>query len=218
MTITALPVLNRTDATFKADVDTFFGTELPQFSVEAEAARVEINANTATAGAAAVSAANQVTLATIQAQAAAGSALVAGAIVWVSGTTYAVGDARYSPINLQTYRSATVHTSTIDPSLDDVNWVQVSPAMVDQVQQPLNLSPTNATVNVKETPVLTSGTFYSLYGTPLSKSRFQISTVSNFASVLHDSGEITGSLTYIVPAGILQQGALTYYWRVQHST
>ena len=225
MTITALPVLNRTDATFRADVDTFFGTELPQFSVEAEAARVEINANTATAGAAAVSAANQVTLAAnqvtlaaIQAQAAAGSALVAGAVVWVSGTTYAVGDARYSSINLQTYRSATVHTSTVDPSLDDVNWVQVSPAMVDQVQQPLNLSPDNATVDVKETPVLTSGTFYSLYGTPLSKSRFQISTVSNFASVLHDSGEITGSLTYIVPAGILQQGALTYYWRVQHST
>ena len=218
MTITALPSLDRTDPTFREEVDLFFGTQLPAFSVEVEAARVEINANTATAGAAAVSAANQVTLAAIQAQAAAGSALAAGTIVWVSGTTYAVGDARYSPINLQTYRSATVHTSTIDPSLDDVNWVQVSPAMVDQVVKPLNLSPDNATVDVVETLVLTSGTFYSLYGTPLSKSRFQISTVSNFASIFHDSGEITGSLTYTVPAGILQQGALTYYWRVQHST
>lgn len=48
MPISPLPSLDRTAPTFKTDVDTFFGTQLPQFSVQAEAARVEINANTAT--------------------------------------------------------------------------------------------------------------------------------------------------------------------------
>lgn len=130
MAITALPVLNRTDATFKADVDTFFGSELPQFSVEAEAARVEINDNTVAASTASAAAANQATLATTQAQAAAGSALVAGAVLWVSGTTYVVGDARYSPINLQTYRRKVAGAGTTDPSLDAGNWVIVSPQIL----------------------------------------------------------------------------------------
>ena len=49
MTISALPVLNRTDPTFKEDVDTFFGVDIPLFSVQAEAARVEINNNTISA-------------------------------------------------------------------------------------------------------------------------------------------------------------------------
>ena len=44
MTINALPALDRTSATFKTDLDAFFLTELPAFSVEAEAARTEMNA------------------------------------------------------------------------------------------------------------------------------------------------------------------------------
>lgn len=44
MAIDALPSLDRTSATFKAELDTFFLTELPAFSVQAEAARLEINA------------------------------------------------------------------------------------------------------------------------------------------------------------------------------
>lgn len=44
MAIAPLPALDRTSATFKDEADTFFGTQLPAFSVEAEAARLEINA------------------------------------------------------------------------------------------------------------------------------------------------------------------------------
>ncbi|MDO9277126.1 MAG: hypothetical protein Q7U05_01005 [Polaromonas sp.] len=65
MTITALPSLDRTASTFRSDTDTFFATQLPAFSVEAEAARVEINENTATATAAAIEATDQAALATI---------------------------------------------------------------------------------------------------------------------------------------------------------
>ncbi|MEX5689674.1 hypothetical protein, partial [Pseudomonas silesiensis] len=52
---------------------------------------------------------------------AAGSAAAAGAILWISGTTYAVGDARISPTNFQTYRRKTVGGGTTDPNLDGTN-------------------------------------------------------------------------------------------------
>ena len=42
MPITALPALDRTSVNFKADVDAFFGSQLPTFSTEAEAARADI--------------------------------------------------------------------------------------------------------------------------------------------------------------------------------
>lgn len=56
MPITALPALDRTSVNFKANVDTFFGSQLPTFSTEAEAARVEINAKEASATASAATA------------------------------------------------------------------------------------------------------------------------------------------------------------------
>ena len=47
----------------------------------------------------------------------------AGAIAWVSGTTYAIGNVRYSPINFLAYRRKTAGAGVIDPSLDTTNWV-----------------------------------------------------------------------------------------------
>lgn len=44
MSITPLPSLDRASATFKSDVDTFFGTQLPQFVTETNAAADDINA------------------------------------------------------------------------------------------------------------------------------------------------------------------------------
>ena len=124
MAITALPSLDRTSTTFKADTDTFFGTQLPLFSVQAEAARVEINSNqvlvannTATAVAAQVSSStNAVTAVT-----------AAGAIQWVSGTTYAIGDCRWSPTDMRVYRRKIAGAGTTDPSLDNTNWGLVNP-------------------------------------------------------------------------------------------
>lgn len=45
MAINPLPVLDRTSATFKTDVDTFFGTQLPAFSTEANATAAAMNLN-----------------------------------------------------------------------------------------------------------------------------------------------------------------------------
>jgi len=45
---------------------------------------------------------------------------------WVSGQTYTLGAAVFSPINFQTYRHSTTTSSlTIDPSLDSLNWTIV---------------------------------------------------------------------------------------------
>ena len=119
MSLSPLPALDRTSATFKTDLDTYFLTALPAFSVEAEALRVEVDANTISAVAAADAADTSAALAL-------GAALVSGAIAWVSGTTYAIGDARYSPANFQTYRRLTSDAGTTDPSADATNWARVN--------------------------------------------------------------------------------------------
>ncbi|MCU0919016.1 MAG: hypothetical protein MUF16_01550, partial [Burkholderiaceae bacterium] len=50
------------------------------------------------------------------------SAASAGASAWVSGTTYAIGDVRWSPANYYSYRRKTVGAGTTDPSADTANW------------------------------------------------------------------------------------------------
>ena len=49
MTITALPALDRTSATFKENVDTFFGTQIPVFCTEANALQADVNAKAVSA-------------------------------------------------------------------------------------------------------------------------------------------------------------------------
>jgi hypothetical protein len=70
----------------------------------------------------AILAANQVILAQDQVSLAEQAALSAGSIVWISGTTYATGDLRYSPLDFQSYRRITAGAGTTDPSLDVTNW------------------------------------------------------------------------------------------------
>lgn len=65
--ITPLRTLDRTSPTFKADLDAFFGGEMQTFSEEAEAARLEIEANADTAVAAAGVATTKAGVATDQA-------------------------------------------------------------------------------------------------------------------------------------------------------
>jgi hypothetical protein len=124
---------------FDARADAFLAA-LPTTVTQMNAQNVENNSINVTAAASAATAAtqvtlatNQVTAATSQATAAAGhaatalthattSAINAGATLWVSGTTYAIGDARYSPITGQTYRRQTAGAGTTDPSADTTNW------------------------------------------------------------------------------------------------
>lgn len=67
----------------------------------------------------------------VAAQAAANSV---GAALWVSGTTYSIGDVRRSPANQFPYRRLTAGAGTTDPSEDPTNWTIAAafyPAMVE---------------------------------------------------------------------------------------
>ena len=149
MSIPALPALDRTSATFKTDLDTFFLSSLPQFVTEANALESAVEADktaaassaTAAAGSATTAeghknaAADSATAAAASATAAAASATLAEAALsasatpaFVSGQTYAVGDVRYSPVSFEAYRAKTAGVRTIDPSLDDTNWYGLSSA------------------------------------------------------------------------------------------
>lgn len=122
MPITALPSLDPTSSGFKTDVDSFFSTQLPAFSVEVESARQEVNTNALTAATQMALATTQALTASNAAVSASSAALSAGAVVWVSGLTYAAGDTRYSPIDYMTYRRKTTGAGTTDPSADSTNW------------------------------------------------------------------------------------------------
>jgi len=52
-------------------------------------------------------------------------AVLAGADIWVSETTYAAGDVVYSPIDYQDYRRKTAGAGATDPSVDTTNWARV---------------------------------------------------------------------------------------------
>ncbi len=60
--------------------------------------------------------------ATATAANAASVAIYANAVAWVSGTTYAMGDVRYSPADRRLYRRLTAGAGATDPSGDATNW------------------------------------------------------------------------------------------------
>jgi hypothetical protein len=113
MPITPLPTPpTRADSTTFADRGDSFLSALPVFATEANELQVDVNAKQTAA------AASQVAAAASQAAAEAASTATA----WVSGTTYAVGNVRYSPINFLSYRRKTAGAGTTDPSADSTNW------------------------------------------------------------------------------------------------
>ena len=147
MPITALPTPPlRSDgpATFADRGDTFLAA-LPAFVTQANALEANVDAKEASAVASAASAA--------------AAAAAAGAIAWVSGTTYAIGDARYSPADMQTYRRKIAGAGTTDPSLDGTNWTRVNLA-ANSVTRSVRTSNTILGTGDRSTLIdITSGTF-----------------------------------------------------------
>jgi len=113
MAITALPTPpSRQDpANFNDRADAFLGA-LPQFQTEANTLQTDVNSKQVAAA----------TSATNAAASELAAANTADAVIWVSGTTYTVGQNRFSPINFLTYRRKTAGAGTTDPSLDSTNW------------------------------------------------------------------------------------------------
>lgn len=106
MTITALPTPpTRSDsANFSTRADAFLAA-LPTFQAEMNVDSAAVGAN-----------------ATLASTSATNAAASANAPIWVSGTTYAIGDVRWSPATRFTYRRITAGAGTTDPSADPTNW------------------------------------------------------------------------------------------------
>lgn len=103
-------------------------------------------------------------------------------------------------------------TTVIDDNRKLTNIVDIN----DIIRTPVNVSPANAATNIGATPTLTSSTMYSLYGLTMAASQWQVSTVSNFATTVVNTGDVAGtSVSYNVSSGILQVNT-TYYWRVRY--
>lgn len=126
--ISALPAApDRADrATFSARAVAMFSALKDVFVGEVNAIAITANTNaTEAAASASAAAASVVSAALAQSnaqQAANAAATAAGAALWVSGTTYALGDAVWSPITYLIYRRILSGAGTTDPSADATHW------------------------------------------------------------------------------------------------
>jgi len=116
-------------ANFASRGDAFLGWFATQYTdlvaalanVYANAVDAYNNATAASASQASASASEAAAAASAQA-----AATSAGAAIWVSGTTYAIGDVRWSPVTRYVYRRITAGAGTTDPSADATNWIVAS--------------------------------------------------------------------------------------------
>lgn len=69
-------------------------------------------------------------------------------------------------------------------------------------EAPVVQAPAAGAINVMETPTVSSSAFVSPAGNVFATAQFQFSKASDFAAVLHDSGEVRAQ-TYSMPAGVL---------------
>lgn len=122
--IAALPTPpSRSNPDTFANLSDAFVAALPTFQSETNSAGTYIDGIGTSVDADAATASTAATSATASATAAANSAASAGGVLWVSGTTYAVGYVVYSPIDFQNYRCILGTSGTVDPSLNETNWV-----------------------------------------------------------------------------------------------
>lgn len=217
MAITPLPdAPETTDTPQQFNSKAFaFVQALDGFVTEANAQATTINSNATNS----TTSANTATTKAAEASASAnGAAVSANVTLWITGTTYAVGDDVFSPITFETYRSKSAFTSSTDPSLDDTNWQQITSVSPAEIATPVNVDPADEETDVGETPTLEGSTYYSLYGKTQKSSQWQIDETSDFTSspLTYDSGEVEAvGVSHAVPSGNLSVST-TYYWRVRY--
>jgi hypothetical protein len=131
MAITLLPTPpQRSDpVNFATRADAFL-TAIPVFAVEANTLATDVSSKQVATAASATAAASSQTAANNSQIAADASATAAAAsssaTVWVSGTTYPLGNVRFSPINFLSYRRKVAGSGTTDPSNDPTNWAPLT--------------------------------------------------------------------------------------------
>lgn len=126
MTPLGTPPSTASPANFDSRADSFLG-QLQLFQTEFNNLSTVNYGNAVDAYNSALSAASNAASAAANAASILGAT---GAAIWVSGTTYAIGDVRWAPADGQIYRRITSGAGTTDPSLDATNWMSLAVSAV----------------------------------------------------------------------------------------
>jgi len=105
-----------------------------------------------------------------------------------------------------------VYQSSVSAIVDSAG--QGGTGALDEVQQPVNLLPTDGTASTGITPTLVGSDFRSLYGYPHQSSQFQIALNATFTQMAADTGTIAAATSW-TPATPLDQNN-AYFWRVRY--
>ena len=147
----------------------------------------------ASASAAATSASNAATSASTASAAATSATATANVSIWVSGTTYAIGDCRFSPSTFQTFRRKTAGAGTTDPASDTTNWTPIS--------SDLTAGPTINNQNVANTDIknIRVATFNGEVNNATTTGAV---TINWTTGAVQKQAEPTGSITYTFTAPV----------------
>jgi hypothetical protein len=215
MAITPLP-----DAPETTDTPQQFNTKAFAWVQSLDTFVTEANAQATTVNSDASSASSSASTATTKAAEAAASAAAASATanvtLWVSGTTYAVGNNVFSPIDFLTYRSKSAFTSTTDPSADSTNWELVSGNVVDDAYQNISNKTLIATKEkITVSAVAATGT---INFDALTQSVLYYTTDASGNWTLNIRGDGSNTLNSVMTTGqvftvtfLVTQGATAYY-------
>ena len=142
MTIDALPTTpnSQNPTTFATDMDAFLAA-LVLFRTQCNSLGTTANTNATTATTKAAEAAISAAGALASEVAAASSA---GAAKWVSGTTYSLGAATWSPVDRTIYRRIVAGAGTTDPSSDTTNWASIHDSTTVKLTYALDYALTQA--------------------------------------------------------------------------
>ncbi len=88
-------------------------------------------------------------------------------------------------------------------------------ATLPMVKTPVNITPANGATDVTETPQFDGGTYYSLYGVPMTGSQWQVSVSEDFSSTVIDLN-LNNTETTFTPASGIFSTSTNYFWRVRY--
>lgn len=153
-----------------------------------------------------------------------------GVTLWVSGTTYALGDRVYSPITYRTYRRSVAGAGTTDPSADSTNWtiVEYTPKGANTLEN-LTIVPSVGssalTLAVKTqtaaNPSNSDPVYVGIRSATAASAAFNLRTIAAGLSLVFSSGSTLGHASataadinvYLIDnAGALELAASTQYF------
>jgi len=209
MTISPIPALDRTSLTFKADVDAFFGLQLPAFAGEANALAADVTTKQATASGAASTATTQAGIATTKAGLTAADAAATAADRVQTGLDRASATGSASTATTQ----AGIATAKAGEAAASASDAATSAATATAPVAPATHAATSksAPVDADELPLADSAATFTLKKLTWLGLKATLKTyLDGFYAAKGTNSDITG-LTGLLGPGLTPVGAITHF-------